>query len=605
MEKSGAKRRKRVRWDRVWSEIVSRILLEPFPFARMFRGYNRAAFFCDIKAGVNVALLAFPQGMAYAMLAGLPIQYGVYCSAVAAVIAPLWSSSRYTMIGPTNATAVMLLSVFLTLPPELPKLQATALIVFMAGIFLIVGAFCQVSTLLKFVSRSVMIGYITGAAFLIIANQLHFTLGTPIESAGTLFGVLASTAGYLPEATLPAIIITVVTLLVMLVLRRYLPQVPDVAVALVIASGVGVALMAFGWNLDLVQSMPVGTWPVTPPPMNYEWFFLLAGPAAAIAFLGAMESVVMSKSLAGKTGEPVNTNQEMLSLGLSNIGSGFLSGMPASGSLTRSQLNFDSGARSPMASIFSGLLCAIGAFTLGPLTGYIPKAALATVVILVAVSLIDFKKIRVALKATKSDAAVLITTFVAALMTPLDFAIFLGVGVSIALFLKKASAPSLVEYSFNEEGNLAELETPRENPYISIIHVEGNLFFGAADLFRDEIRNVCRDPQLRIVVLRMRNAHHLDATSVMALQDLIEFLRKEDRDIIVSGATREVYRVMRNTGALEVLGKKNFFMGSTHNPNVSTRNALKRAREILGPEQADVKIYYDPAFETARQKKKE
>jgi SulP family sulfate permease len=584
-------------WRALLFYLRETVQLRAFPIRESLRGYNQETFRSDARAGINVALLAFPQGMAYAMLAGLPIQYGVYCAAVACLIGALFCSSRHTVIGPTNATAVMLLSVFTTMPAGVDRVAATSLLVVMVGLFLVLGAFLQLSSLLKFISRSVIIGYITGAALLIIGNQLKHVLGVKISDATTLLDVLGKTLLNITQTNPAALALALATFATLLVLSKKFPRIPDAAVALVFVTLIGLAMTAAGAHFPHIDGMQFGTWPVTVPPMDYQLFFLLVGPAVAIAFLGAMETTVMAKTIASRTGQPVNSNQELLGLGMANIGSGFLSGMPASGSLTRSALNYQSGAATPVSALISGGLCVVGALILGPFTSYIPKAALAAVVVYVAISLIDFKRIRVALKSTKSDATVLIVTFGAALVTPLDLAIFLGVATSIALFLKKASSPSLIEYTFNEEGNLAELESDkRSNPHISIIHVEGELFFGAADLFRDEIRRVCSDPNLRAVVLRMRNARHLDATSVLALEELILFLRNSGRHLLISGATKDVYRILRDTGVLETLGRDNFFLGSVRNPNLATRNALKRAQELLGDEKAEVKIYFDPAF---------
>jgi SulP family sulfate permease len=277
--------------------------------------------------------------------------------------------------------------------------------------------------------------------------------------------------------------------------------------------------------------------------------------------------------------------------------------MPASGSLTRSMLNFASGAVTPIAAFLSGLLCLIGALTLGPYVGLVPKPVLATLVVAVAVALIQPRQLRICLYATRSDAVVLFITFGSTLMMPLHVAIFVGVGASVALYLRKASRPNLVEYEFNEEGNLAEAEkgSDRQNPSISIVHVEGALFFGAADLFRTQIQRICKDPNLRIIILRLKNAHHLDATSVMALEELIGVMRANGRDIIISGAMKEVYRVLKNSGLVEFIGRENIFPGSTRNPNLSTRNALKRAVEILGGQKADIHIYFDPGKQKDRQ----
>jgi SulP family sulfate permease len=181
------------------------------------------------------------------------------------------------------------------------------------------------------------------------------------------------------------------------------------------------------------------------------------------------------------------------------------------------------------------------------------------------------------------------------LLIPLHVAIFAGVGVSIMLYLRKAARPSLVEYAFNQEGNLAEAaDGRRQDPSISIVHVEGELFFGAADLFRTQIQRITADPNLRIMILRLKNARHLDATSVMALEELITIMRASQRDVIVSGAMKDVYRVLKDSGLVEVIGRENIFPGSPSNPNLSTRKALKRAQSILGTDKATVHIYYDP-----------
>jgi SulP family sulfate permease len=172
----------------------------------------------------------------------------------------------------------------------------------------------------------------------------------------------------------------------------------------------------------------------------------------------------------------------------------------------------------------------------------------------------------------------------------------MGAGISIIFFLKKVGTPELIEYDFNPEGELAELKKEgRTTPDISIVHVEGDLFFGSAEIFLDQARRVCDDPNLKVIVLRMKNAHHLDATCAMAIEDLLRFARDHDRHIIVSGAHREIFRVFRNSGLLETLGRKNFFMDTPSNPTLSTRNALKRAQELLGQQKANIRIYVDPA----------
>jgi len=297
-------------------------------------------------------------------------------------------------------------------------------------------------------------------------------------------------------------------------------------------------------------------------------------------------------------------------VGMANLAAGIFSGMPASGSLTRSALNADSHARTRFASIFGGLFCLVGILILAQcpiLVASIPKTCLAALVVAIAISLVSKRSIQICLVSTSDDAAVLVSTFLATLIAPLYVAIFIGVALSITLFLRKASKPFLVEYEIADDGDLRELgeKRKRPNPAISIVHVEGDLFFGAAEIFRTQVQRIVLDENLQVIILRLKNARHLDATSVIALEDLIKFVRSQGRHILVSGATRDVYKVLKKSGVLETLqrganrkeGQTNLFLYHPSNPNISTRDALLRAQELLGTTEADIKIFYDSSKE--------
>ncbi len=598
---------------RLWSTVVglaSKSQLHPLPIIEARHYYDRRMLPGDLRAALNVALLAFPQGMAYAVIAGLPIEYGIYGSIIASIVGPMFSGSRFIMLGPTNATAVLLPVAIGTLAVTRDeKLVFVPLLLILAGGFLLLGAFFKVANLTQYISRSVVTGYITAAAVYIIVNQAKKVAGLEFttELDASLIDVIWLTIQALPEANVPALVLSWLTAVVYLSLQKHFKMLPNVAITLVAMSVAGVVI---NWGIEHVamirdlfpeplaqlKAIDASSWRPTWPAFDYDAIRGLVGPALVIAFLSILEGSSIGKSLAARSGEKLNTNQEMLGMGMANIACGLGGGMPASGSLTRSKLNDDTGARSPLASVYCGVICLIGAVTLGPLIQFIPTPALGMLVIFIGSSLVNAHSIRLVTKSTKSDATVFLTTFIVALLIRLDFGIITGALVSIILFLRKVSAPELVEYNFNEQGNLYEMEEKdaRPNPQVSIVHVEGELFFGAAELFRDQMRRVCDDPNLKVVVLRLKNAYHLDATSVMALEELIKYLKEKDRNLIVSGARKDVYRVFKDSGLIETLGKKNFFMGSTANPNMSTRNALKRAQELLGGQKADVKIYYDP-----------
>ncbi len=568
--------------------------IDLFPIWKVLTQYNQLRFNSDIRAGLNVALLAFPQGMAYAMIAGLPIQYGIFCSAIATIIGPLFAGSRFIMLGPTNATSVLLFSTFLALGvSDAQKLILLPILLFLVATFQIIGSYLNVASLIQYVSRSVIVGYITAAALLIMASQIQHTLGFRISGASTFFSVIQKTFEKIPEAHLPTLILSLLTAVTYVLLKRFLKSLPNVGITLILMSMVGIGLNELGWNIQKLQAVSPSSWQISIPTFDLTTISTLASAAMAIAFLSILEGSSIGKSLAAMSGSRLNTNQELFSMGISNLGCSIFSGMPASGSLTRSVLNWTSGAATPLASVFCGFIC-IGLFLgLGQFIGFIPKASLSVVVVFVALSLINPRQIRFVIKTTPPDAFVFLVTFLSALLLPLDTAIYFGVGLSIILFLREAGEPQLIEYIFNKSGQLTQKRQTEERttPEISIVHVEGSLFFGAAELLQEQIRRVCDDSNLKIIVLRLKHAHHLDASTILALEELVTFMKEHNRALIVSGARKDVYRICKRAKLIDIIGRENFFMEWPQNPTLSTRNALKRAQEILGEEKAAVRVF--------------
>jgi SulP family sulfate permease len=405
-----------------------------------------------------------------------------------------------------------------------------------------------------------------------------------------------------------------------LAFRKWRKSWPAFSIALVLGSAIFGPLIRYDIGpfagqatfstFNFAELMP--TWPTLFRDGIFNDISALIGLALAIAFLASLENTLMAKSIASQTGDRLDSNQDMLSIGYANLGSALAGGMPASGSLTRSSLNFHSGAATKAAPVFTGfftlilvILIAWSGETGLNLIDHIPRAALAVLVIAISFSLFNLRQIRVCLRSTGDDALVIILTFLATLLAPLHVAIFIGVAISITLFLRKASKPHLTEYEFNETGELREREgqSARPIPAISIVHVEGDLFFGASELFRTQIQRTVADPAIKVIILRLKNARHLDATSVMALEDLVGFMRRRGLHLLISGATKDVYKVLKRSGILETLqegadrsqGESNIFLTMPSNPNLSTRDALRRAQQLLGTKEADVRIFYDPA----------
>ena len=585
-------------------------MVDPLPVRRAFKGYTWAKAGHDLKAATDVALVGLPQGMAFAAMAGLDSIYGIMAATVGTFFAPLFTRCSLTVSGPSNATAFMLASFFLAASPVIQGNPAVyvPLIVFLAGLACVAGAFVKATEMLQFVSRSVLVGYITGAATLIIASQLRYVLGINDVNAGSSFlSMTTAIVQHLDLVQWQPMVLGGLSFLLFIPLKKHFRALPTFAVILVVMSALnwvlsqpwaggsfaGVRMLRDFTFSDLTCRAPE----VAALPGHFvELFPIVIG----IAFLSTLEQTVMSKTISAKTGEPLNLNQDTFAVGMANIASSFTTSLPCSASLTRSALNYNSGAATRFSGVYCGLIClGITLLLAGfPLISRIPHSVLAALVLANAVSLFDRKLLRICYRSTPGDATVLIITFLAALMLPLHIAIFVGVVLSVSLFLRKAAKPELVEYTIDGEGTLMKLGDKADRlPQVSIVHVEGDLFFGAADLFRKQVARIAEDPTLAVVVLRMRNARNLDATSVCALEELIKFIREEGRHLIISGASREVYRILSKSGVLALLqegcakGESNIFLVEPKNPNMSTRRALLRAQQLLGDQKADISIY--------------
>ncbi len=574
--------------------------LDLFPLRHTVANYSSSKFSGDARAAVNVALLAFPQGMAYAVIAGLPLSYGLVGSAIASIVGMYFAGSKFIVLGPTNATSVMVMSAFAAIGiADEQVLEYVSLLLVMVGFFLAVGAYLGVATLIQYISRSVITGYITAAAALIIANQVKKMLGfefSGTQSATTFFDIASATARQVSDTHLPSLGLSLVTVFIFLTVKRVSKNLPNVAITLALSSLVAFVAQKIDPSLQvkLMPSLNLSQWGPSLPSFSFDAINMLLTPAMAIALLCVLEGNSIGKSLAARDGARLDANQEMLSSGMANLACGLLSGMAASGSLTRSQLSANSGSQTPLCSLYSGLIILVGAILLGPLIGYIPSASLAVVVVIIGISLLNKHQLRMVTKTTRSDSITFYVTFLTGLIFALDFAIYIGAVCSIALFIKKVANPEIVEYTFDADGKVKkklEPKTAHDNLEVSIVHVEGELFFGAAELFRDQMRRVSDAENLKVVIMKLRNAHNLDATSCMALEELIKYMNERDRILLVSEVRADTMKILANSGLVGVINPINLFEDEESNPTLSMAKALKRAKEIIGDRDANVSIY--------------
>lgn len=578
------------------------------------RRYSLHKFKADLMAAIMVAIVTVPQAIGFALVVGVPVQAVIATAIIGGAVCALFSTSRHLVFGPTNTISIILAGALITVAHvPLTSLQKVLVIGFMIGLFQLASGFFKLGNLTHFISRTVIVAYSTAVGLLIGVGQISNLLGLgrspDISLPGTIQHIVSSLITFDLNPMTAGVGIS--SLMMMILIRRAQPTWPEGLIAFLLFGGVAVFYNLASFDVPLVRDAGevAGQMPLFMGfPTNEAGLQLipqLTSVALAAAILGMLETVSITKTLAARSGQKVNANQELIAMGAGNLASTAFGAMPGSSSFVRSSVSFQSGGATQVAAIISSaVVLLILSFTANAIN-FIPVASLAAYLILVAIRIINFEQIKITRRATRSDAVVFWVTLTAALFLQLDTAVYVGIGVSLALFLKKASAPSLVEYGFNDSGQLTELEDrgQRRNSAISIVHVEGELFFGAADLFQEQVRYLADDDQIKVVILRMKNARHLDATSVMSLLQLHEYLRSTDRHLLISGINEDVDRVLRSSGALEKIGKDNIFPAEA-NLTMSTKRALLRASQLLQQSgaaagKADVRIFYDKKREKA------
>lgn len=590
------------------SDVADYLKFDPVPpVFRQWRRYDAGKFRADVTAALMVAIVTIPQAIGFALVVGLPVHVVMVTAIVGAFVCALFSSSRHLVFGPTNTIAIILAAALTaTVDFAQSPLEKVLVIGLMIGVVQVASGFFKLGNLTHFISRTVIIAYSTAVGVIIGVGQLANWLGVDKgESEGLVQGLshVVNRVVHL-DFNLYAAMVGVFSLLLMILIKRLRPGWPEGLIGIAAALGISLAYGLGDAGVVLVRDIGqvAGQVPVFSSGFlsadTLRLFPALASMALAAAILGMLEAVSISKTLAARSGQKINANQELIAMGMGNLASSFFGGMPGSSSFARSAVNYQSGGVTQTSSLLASLIVLLTLLLTAQLVNYIPVAALAAYLIIVAVRLINREQIRLCLRATRSDALVLIVTVLSALLLTLDTAVYVGIGISLALFLKKASAPSLVEYGFNTQGQLSQIEQPEErsNSAISIVHVEGELFFGAADLFQEQVRYLADDDNIRVVILRMKNARHLDATSVMSLLHLLDYLKRTKRHLLLSGINPDVERVLRRSDAWDQLGEDNIFPAEA-NLTMATKRALLRASQLLqqdgGSGKADVRIFYD------------
>ena len=540
-----------------------------FPFLRWGRNLTKDSIRADLLAGLTGAAIVLPQGVAFATIAGMPPQYGLYASIVPAIIAALFGSSWHLVSGPTTAASVVMFSSLSAIAiPGTPDYVSLAItLAFMVGVTQFVMGMFKLGTLVNFISHSVIVGFTAGAALLIVSKQLKILLGLELPPKQHFYESVMYLwehwSAFHPMVTL----VSMSAILVVILFRKKWPKFPGMIAAMVISSLVAVLLnMYIGEDktgIEMVGALPRQLPPISSPDFSLDVFQQLAPLALAMTLFALTEAVSIARSIALKTGQPISGNQEFFGQGLSNIAGSFFSSYVATGSFNRSGANYDAGAQTPMAAIVAGVLLIPLILLIAPLTAYLPKATVAALLVMVAWRLIDISQIKLLFAADPKEAAIMGVTFLSTIFFKLEFAILFGVILSMMIFLRKTSRPRLIPRVPDPDSKNRKFTsglTAQECPQLKILRLDDSIYFGSVSHI-GELFRLYREhyPDQKRLLLLTKGVNQVDMAGAELLLNEARERRKIDGDFYMYRLKDSASKVLKNGGYLDYIGEHNIF----------------------------------------------
>lgn len=569
------------------------LLYRYVPAFDSLRTYSLRSLRSDVIAGLTVAAVAVPQAMAYASIAGLRPEYGLYTAIVMTAVGALFDSSRQLINGPTNAISIALLSALAFVPQE-EKLPMAMVLALLMGLVQTGITLLRLGDLTRYISHSVIVGFTLGASVLLVLDQLKNLLGLPAQGQPeqnflTRFYLTMTQA---TPVHMPTLLIGLGTVATVLALRRlgarFKVPLPDFLLALVLMS-----LCVWCLGLEQREGGPrgvaiVGEIPRHLPSLEMphaSWARMreLAGSALALAILGLLEAIAMAKAIAVRTGQKLDINQQCLSEGVANLAGSFFQCFPGSGSLTRSAINVQAGAVSQWSGVFCAAAVAATVLAFAPLAHYIPKSSLAAILLLSSWRLVDRKQLFYHLRTTRYDAGIVLATALAAIVVSVEFCILIGTFLSFVLFVPRAAHIELTELVLTPERILREkADTDLACTRILIYSLEGDLFFGSAPDLERHLDTIARRSQngIRIVVLRLKRVRNPDAVCLALFEQFIANMEARDIAVLLCGVREDFAKILQTSGLYKRLQNRVFL--EIIGPASSTLDAVRKAYELLG-----------------------
>jgi SulP family sulfate permease len=561
------------------------------PALGSLRNNDRVAWRRDLIAGLTVASLAVPQAMAYAIIAGLPPQYGLYTAIVMTVVGALLDPTGKLINGPTNAISIALFSALVAIHDVNMRVQVAIALAFLVGLIQTGITLLRLGDLTRYVSHAVIVGFTLGAAVLIVLSQFQHLVGLDFQGRGPprdehflkRFWLTLLEIEHLDPWTTAIGVGTIVLVLGTRWLNhRFALRLPELLLA-VIVMALCVWLGDLEQEVSVVGEIPRGLAGLQIPMFaDGPSLHQLSGSALAIALLGLLEAIAMAKVIAAKTGKKLDINQQCLSEGLANLAGSFFQCFPGSGSLTRSAINQEAGAASQWAGIIAAAAVALTMLLLAPCAYYIPHAVLAGILMVSAYRLVEWNQLAYYLRATRFDAIIVIATALSAVLISVEVCIFAGVVLSFLLYVPRAAHVHLTELILTKERVLRE-RLPGDTPCgrLLLFAIEGELFFGSAPELDDALAQIARRVQngIRAVVLRVKRVRNADAVCLALLDTFLRQMEKRKLTVLLCGVRGDLANVLHTSGLEARLGNHRVFrevVGSS-----STVDAVRHAYDLL------------------------
>ena len=543
------------------------------PFMSWLPKVTRDDLKADFSAGLVGAFVVLPQGVAFATIAGMPPEYGLYAGMIPAIIAALFGSSKHLVSGPTTAASIVLFSSLsvLATPGSMDYVSLALTLTLMVGLMELALGLIRLGALINFISHSVVVGFTAGAALLIGAKQLKNFFGIDLHSGGHFHEIIIAFINNFSDINIYVTSVAVSTLASGIAIKFLMPKLPYLVISMLVGSFVGLELNNI-YGVGVTGITTIGALPATLPPfsapdVSFENIRALAPTALAMTLFALTEAASIGRSLASRGNYRINGSQEFIGQGLSNIVGSFFSGYVATGSFNRSGLNFAAGARTPLAAIFAGILLMAVVVLLAPYAAYLPNATMAGVLFIVAWGLIDFKEIRHILSSSKRSSSVMAVTFFSALFLELEFAIFAGVLLSLISYLEKVSKPLIRRQVPAPHGAkrefVADPSLP-ECPQLRFAQIDGSIFFGnvsrleeAFDLYRSS------RPDQKHLAIVASGVRFVDLQGGDAFAKEAERRKQEGGGLYIVNTHLPLWDSMENCGALERIDENHFFQGKT------------------------------------------